>query len=70
VEQTDSNGQTTYNIAESFALGSANPNTFGVDVRQLRASAKQGKSLTITTAGDSWVLGMLVVSTGNDAAGL
>jgi RNA polymerase sigma factor (sigma-70 family) len=58
------------NIAESFAIGAKRTNTFGTDVRQLSASAKQGATLSITTAGDSWILGLMVVSTGNDTPGL
>ena len=59
---------TTYNVAESFADGAKRANTFGVDVRQLHAGAKQGSTLKITTTGDSWILGLMIVSAGDAAA--
>jgi hypothetical protein len=60
----------TYNVAESFADGAERGNTFGVDVRRLQAPAAQASTLKITTDGDSWILGLMVVSTGSDASGL
>ncbi len=64
----ESGSPTTYNVAESFADGAKRANTFGVDVRQLQASAKQGSTLKITTTGDAWILGLMIVSTGDAPA--
>jgi RNA polymerase sigma factor (sigma-70 family) len=57
------------NVAASAALGAKRAVSFGVDVRQLSAPAGDGDDLSVTTDGDTWLLGMLVISAG-DGAGL
>jgi hypothetical protein len=55
----------TDNVAASSALGATRAVSFGVDVRQLHAPAGSGDQLRVTTDGDTWVLGTLVVSAGD-----
>jgi RNA polymerase sigma factor (sigma-70 family) len=59
----------TDNIAASAAMGAKRALNFGVDVRQLNAPIGPGDQMQVVTNGDNWILGMLVVSTGSEAAG-
>jgi RNA polymerase sigma factor (sigma-70 family) len=68
VAPVDAPGDTD-NVAASAALGAKRAVSFGVDVRQLAAPAGAGDDISVTTDGDTWVLGMLVISAG-DGAGL
>ncbi len=66
VAPRDSPGVTD-NVAASAALGAKRAVSFGVDVRQLSAPAGDGDDISVTTDGDTWILGMLVISAGDGA---